>query len=138
MRQRFNAILQSNYQQNPFLQAYQHFTLNGGKEISGPLFVSQGEADPLLNFNLTEAAVNATLKAFPNSQIDFLKLPNVTHVPALQASQPSWMRWIADRFAGVPVEASNITASYHARPVEAIQPELNWFLSLATQLYETP
>ncbi|KAI4151952.1 MAG: hypothetical protein LQ340_003184 [Diploschistes diacapsis] len=127
-----------NWQSNPYVQKYQQNALNGGKAIGGPMFVAHGEADPLLNFGLTNEAVHATLKAFPQSQIDFLKLPNVSHVPALQASQPTWMGWIADRFAGVPAGSSNITGSYHARPVEALQPELNWFLSLATQLYETP
>ena len=132
------APLKPNWQQNPYLQQFQKDVVNGGKQIAGPLFVAHGIADPLLNFELTEAAVSQTLKQFPDSQIDFLKLPNVSHVPALQASQPTWMGWIADRFAGVPAGRSNVTGSYHARPVAALQPELNWYLGLATDLFETP
>ncbi|MCJ1325695.1 hypothetical protein MMC10_002358 [Thelotrema lepadinum] len=130
--------LQDNYRQNPYVKAYNALILNGGKKIGGPLFVAHGEADPLLNFNLTNAAVTATHKAFPDSQIEFLKLPNVSHVPALQGSQPTWMGWIADRFAGVPAGSFNVTGSYHARPVAALTPELNWFLSLVTDLFQAP
>ena len=130
--------LKDNYQQNPYVKAYNALILNGGKKIGGPLFVAHGIADPLLNFDLTQAAVTATHKAFPDSQIEFLKLPNVSHVPALQGSQPTWMGWIADRFAGVPAGAYNVTGSYHARPVAALTPELNWFLSLVTDLFQAP
>ena len=48
----------------------------------------------------TTLAVNRTAEAFPGSQPEYVLIPNVAHVPALQASQRLWMEWIPDRFAG--------------------------------------
>jgi pimeloyl-ACP methyl ester carboxylesterase len=130
---------QSNWQNNSNLQSYQKTIENGGKKIDGPLLIGHGQADPLLNINLTIAAVNKTVAAYPASQIEFYQLPDVEHVPSLQAMQPIWLDWIADRFAHVPVGSYNGTSTLsHARPADSLSLSLNWYIALATELYETP
>jgi hypothetical protein len=103
------------------------------------MLVIHGKADPLLSVDLTISAVNATVSLFPASEIDFHLLPNTSHVPALTGSQRIWMDWIAERFKGESVKAysETITADL-ARPPSAYSPELNWYIGLATESYETP
>ncbi|TVY44023.1 hypothetical protein LSUB1_G002122, partial [Lachnellula subtilissima] len=131
-------LVQPGWQENPFVQAWQALAINGGKEISGPLLIFHGESDPLLNFNVTSEAVENTLAKFPKSQIEFVILPNVSHIPALEASQPIWLDWIAARFAGESGSRSQISTACPARPSAAQQPELNWFINLATKFFQTP
>ncbi len=71
---------------------------NGGKEIAGPLLAVHGVTDDRLSSAASTAAVNRTAEAFPESQLEYVLIPNVTHVPTIQASQRLWMSWIADRF----------------------------------------
>ncbi|TVY93728.1 hypothetical protein LAWI1_G001868 [Lachnellula willkommii] len=133
------TLIQPNWRENTFVQKYQALTANGGKEIAGPMLVVHGEADPLLDVNLTKSAVQETVSRFPSSQLDFHLLPNTSHVPALTGSQSIWMDWIAERFKRSPVlpYSGPITAVL-ARPASSYSPELNWFVGLATQSFETP
>ena len=61
--------------------------VNGGKKIAGPLLVVHGTTNDQWSSAATMAAVNRTAEAFPKSQLEYVLLPNVAHVPALQASQ---------------------------------------------------
>ena len=132
-------VVRDGWQQNPYWMEYQKLVGAGNREIAGPLLVLQGENDPFLNFNLTEVVVNETVSQFPKSQLEFVSFPNVSHVPALQASQPTWMHWIKQRFDGVAVPNGHVRSVVQpAVPAAAQQPELNWFLGLATVVFETP
>lgn len=134
-------LLKPNWKTNPWVTRYNSITRNGGHRISGPLLIVHGESDPLLNFELTVEAVNATVSLYPSSQLEFLRLPNTSHVPALTGSQRVWMDWVADRFAGLDVEPFNensTSTAVLARPASAYVPELNWFVGLATEPYQTP
>lgn len=99
-------ILKPNWKENVSFQKHQHLTSNGGKAIKGPLLVTHGKSDPVLSATVVENAVKKTVDRFPSSQIQYVSLPNVTHVSALAASQRLWMDWIADRFAGQVVEST--------------------------------
>lgn len=133
------ALAQDGWQQNPHIQEWQALTVSGGREIAGPLLVFHGENDPILTFNLTVAAVEDTILKFPNSQIEFIALPNVTHVPSLQAAQPLWMDWIAARFAGEPISNSSVLSTAEpAKPLEAQETAFNYYIGLATEFYQIP
>lgn len=131
--------LQSNWDQDFYVQAYHDMISNGGKPIQGPLLVIHGETDDRKSANSTAEAVNATAQRYPSSQLEFVLLPGVTHVPALQASQRLWMEWIADRFARRVVKSCvKHTTLSPLRPSASYQPEQNWYLEAATQFFHTP
>ena len=132
-------LLKPNWRQNPHLQHYQSLTSNGGKAIGGPLLVIQGESDPQISLSVTTSAVEKTTDSFPSAQLEYVTIPNVTHDPALPASQWLWMDWIVDRFAGREVMTSSQRSILRsARPITSYQAEQNWYLEPATQFYHTP
>lgn len=133
------GLLKSKWVENPQVQKYHAMVSNGGKKIAGPLLVVHGETDDKLSSAGTTAAVEKTAEAFPESPLEYILIPNVTHVPALQASQRIWMEWIADRFAGRgvknQVQRSQLSG---ARPAASYQKEQNWYLEPATQFFHAP
>jgi pimeloyl-ACP methyl ester carboxylesterase len=137
------TLLTSNWRNNTWVRKYNNLTANYDQKIGGPLLIVHGEADPLLSINLTVAAISATTSKYPTSQLEFLRLPSTSHNAALTGGQSVWMDWIADRFKGVPVlpfskNKKAITEAGVARPAAAYVPELNWYIELATESYETP
>ena len=133
------GLMKPNWIENQHVQKYQAMISNGGKKIAGPLLVVHGEADEKLASAMTTAAVDKTAEAFPESQLEYLLIPNVTHVPALQASQRLWMEWIADRFAGREVKKQVVRSELpRARPAASYQKEQNWYLEPATQFFHAP
>ena len=130
-------IVKSGWQNNPYIQRYQEVAANGGKKISGPMLIIQGEDDPFVTSQSVTDAVNETVKMFPSSQIEYYLLPHVAHAPALYASQQIWMDWIAARFAREPAKPG-----YHRhvcepiRPASAQQADTNWFIQLATEPWQ--
>lgn len=131
--------LHPNWDQNSYVQAYHAMISNGGKPIQGPLLVVHGENDDRISSKSAIEAVSTTAEQYPSSQPEFVLLPNVTHVPALQASQRLWMEWIADRFAGHEVESRyKRTTLSRARSSASYQPEQNWYIEAATQFFHAP
>ena len=132
-------LMKPDWTQNPHVQKYQATISNGGKKIAGPLLVIHGMTDDRLDSAKTTAAVEETAELFPESQLEYVLIPNVTHVPALQASQRLWMEWIADRFAGREVKHQvQRTELPRARPAGSYQKEQNWYLEPATQFFHAP
>ena len=130
-------ILQSGWLENFYVQSYTNLTRSGGRAITSPLLILQGDADPITPAAPNEAAVNRTCQLYPDSQLEYLTFANVTHGPTLYASQRIWLDWIEDRFAGVETPQGCRRSSYKsARPYQYYQQELNWFISLATQFYQ--
>ncbi len=131
-------LLVDDWMSNPYVKKYVELTLNGGKKIGGPLFVIQGEADPNMNFTTTTSAVNKLVKAYPDSQLEYLTLPGVTHTPSMFASQRQWLDWIAARFAGADVKAGyRVTqAPTPDHPLSSYQSDANWIITTATEPYE--
>ena len=133
------GLMKPKWIENPHVQKYQAMISNGGKKIAGPLLVVHGETDDKLNSAMTTAAVDKTAKEFPESQLEYVLIPNVTHVPALQASQRLWMEWIADRFAGREAKHQvQRTELPRARPAASYHKEHNWYLEPATQFFHAP
>lgn len=132
-------LLNANWTEDPYVQEYLYVVSNGGKEIAGPLLVIHGEIDDRLNASATSLAVDKTAELFPSSQLEYIILPQMGHVAALQASQRVWMDWIADRFAGREIrtccQRRELTP---ARPTTSYQAEQNWYIKPATQFYHAP
>ena len=132
-------LLKPEWAQNSYLRTFHEEISNGGKEIAGPPLVIHGESDDKLSPEITAKAVDKTAIKFPSSQLEYISVPNVTHVPALQASQRLWMEWIADRFAGRETkhEVQRVVLK-RARGAGAYQKEQNWYIEAATQFYHAP
>ena len=132
-------ILHPAWDQNPYVQSYHARISNGGKPIKGPLLVIHGESDDRISSKSAIESANATAELYPSSQLELVVIPNVTHVPALQASQRLWMEWIADRFAGREAESGyKHTKLSPARPSASYQSEQNWYIAPATDFYHAP
>jgi pimeloyl-ACP methyl ester carboxylesterase len=119
-----------------YFPAFTNLTAAGGHPISGPMLVLQGTADSAVNYIITTFAVETTCALYPDSWIEYVVVEGSSHVPSLYASQQIWLEWIADRFAGVPVEKGcsrrNISS---LRPVAAYQAELEYYLQIALEPY---
>lgn len=128
-------VLRDDWRTNVFVNKYVNLTASGGREIAGPLLVIQGDKDPNMDVKTTATAVDKTINAFPHSQLHFVTLPGITHVPTMFASQRLWLQWIQDRFDGVPVQASCIKEVCNveslARPISSYQSEVNWVIKTA-------
>lgn len=131
------SLLQDGWREDPSILEYQKRTETRGKKIEGPLLVVFGEADPLINIELCAKAVEDTAGKFPNTQIEFVRIPNVSHAASLTSSQQIWLKWTEDRFAGEPM-ANGLTQTVltSARPCESYQPEMTWYIESKTAFYQ--
>ena len=130
------TLFKPSWRENEHVQNFQARSSNGGKHIQRPLLVIHGESDPALDISLVSKAVEDTVKLDASSEITYVTLPQVTHNPALLASQSIWMRWIADRFNGVHVQKSHERiAIVSTRPPSSYHKEQNWYLQTATESY---
>lgn len=135
----FNApgLLKPAWYDSLDVRKYYNLTSNGGQPIGDPMLVIQGEADLAVLPQVTNYAVNTTCAYYPNSKLQYLTYPGVTHVPVMYASQLTWLNWIADRFAGKEVlEGCNIASVPSARDYGEYQVQHNWFIGFATSAYE--
>ncbi|TVY92569.1 hypothetical protein LAWI1_G001391 [Lachnellula willkommii] len=125
--------------ENSFVQKFQESVKVGGKEIGGPLLVIHGNNDFIIHPDMTTSAVEATAQKFPAAQIEYLRLPAISHNPALTSSQWLWMDWIAKRFAGIAQEPGlKMSETKIAMPTAAYQRELNSWVAPSIAFYETP
>lgn len=120
-----------------WLQRFADLTTNGGKPVAGPLLLIQGTTDQLVKVEATDVGVNATCAAYPDSDLQYITINGTDHIATVTASQPVWMDWIADRFAGrqaaAPCSWKYISP---ALPVANYQPATNYFIELVTQPYQ--
>lgn len=131
-------LVQSDWSQAFYVQRYQNLTGNGGRPIAGPLLVIHGEADTAVPFQTTTRAIDKTCELYPNSQLEYATIADVTHVPVMYASQRVWLKWIEDRFAGVTAPRECRRSNYtSARPYHYYQKEVNWFIEFAEKPYQT-
>lgn len=130
-------IIKAGWHENDSIQRYQALAVIGGKQISGPMLVITGGADPLIYPQTVEEGVAGSVITFPHSQMEYHLLPNVTHVTAMYAGMKIYMDWIADRFAHKPAEIG-----YHkhvAKPTRseaAQQQEANWLIQIKTEPWQ--
>jgi len=131
------GLFQPDWPKNHYVQAFQSLTANGDHPIAGPMLVIQGEVDNLVPLQLTTEAVDKVCKDFPESQLEYVTLADVTHVPAVYASQRQWLAWIKDRFANkVAAQGCGRSRLASPRPYQFYQKEENWYIKAATQVYE--
>ncbi|KAI4261036.1 MAG: hypothetical protein L6R35_007418, partial [Caloplaca aegaea] len=132
-------LLKEDWARNEHVERYLALISNGAKAFDGPLLVMHGEADPTLTVDATNEAVAKTVALFPSSSLEYITLPDVTHAPALQASQSIWMDWIADRFAGKEVKSGfQRTTVVRPRPAQSYQVAQSWYLEPVSQFYHAP
>lgn len=120
-------ILKPDWPSNTHIQQYQQIAMTGRNQISGPLLVIHGDSDHIVNTSSVTEAVEAATKLSPSAHIAYHILPHVSHVPAMYASQPIWMDWIADRFAKKHLNPG--LSRYVARPIRPASVQLkqtNW------------
>lgn len=130
-------ILKEGWQNNTAVQAYQKVGANGGRAISGPMLVIQGGSDPIIYTPTVEAAIKNTVERFPNSNIEYHLLPNVTHAPAMYAGLPIYIDWMSARFAGNQVKPGYQSKTAQlARPAASQQAEANWFIQKQLQPFQ--
>ncbi|KAL8722173.1 MAG: hypothetical protein Q9181_007546 [Wetmoreana brouardii] len=131
-----SRTLKPGWQNNRYFRNFVESTINGGKEISGPMLVIQGGADPLIYPPSVDNAVNITMKNFPASDIEYHLLPGVTHAPAMYAGQPIYIDWIKARFAKVSITSGFQRATAAPLRPAALQPEANWFVQKMTEVWQ--
>lgn len=125
--------LKPNWKENTHYLRFLALTSNGGKAIKGPLLITHGKSDSILNVAVVEKAIKTTADLFPSCQIEYVSLPDVSHVAALPASQHLWMDWIRNRFAGRAVDSGCHSrelacARPPAVPHSSQQIDPNWYL----------
>ena len=128
-------LLKPRWFEDPHIQKYQSLTFNGEKPVGVPLLVIHGASDPNLSNSVTDKVVAKTMDLHPTAQIEYVTLEDISHVPALPASQRIWMDWIAHRFDGLPVACEGRRSTVKAaRPAESYQAELNWYIEPASPI----
>ena len=132
------GVIQPHFKKDKHVIEYQEMIATGGKAIGCPMLVVHGEADPRLSPENVKRGVERTRDIQPHSQIELVLLPGITHNGALTGSQRLWMEWIADRFAGRPVNGSTFQRLESARPQDQYSIEQNWYLKQATEFYHAP
>lgn len=117
---------------------YMNATLNGGgRPFAGPMMVIQGTLDPNANVNVTTRSVDETCAAFPDAPLRYVQFEGIEHVPVLYAGQWMWLKWIEERFMGLPVKkgcAKEVVGP--TRGVTNIVKNVNWFMELDLYGYE--
>ena len=121
---------------NFYIKAFQNLTINGGRPTAGPMLVLHGEADTVIAINATTTAVTETCEGHPNSQLEYMTFAEVSHDSILQASQRKYLKWIEDRFAGIPLHGCRRGKFSSARPYQYYQTDQNWYLKTATEPYQ--
>ncbi|KAL8642016.1 MAG: hypothetical protein Q9228_001249 [Teloschistes exilis] len=131
-------LLKQGWRNDSYVKEYVNLTANGGAKIEGLLYVIQGEDDPNMHLSTTTSAVDKTSRNYPDSPLEYLTLPAITHDPAMFASQRNWLDWIAKRFAGVPVKASvqRSQAPPTPQPMSAYKASSDWILTKVTEPFE--
>ncbi|KAL8705708.1 MAG: hypothetical protein Q9201_001183 [Fulgogasparrea decipioides] len=131
-----STTLKPGWQNNTYFRDFAESTINGGKEISGPMLVIQGGADPVVYPPSVDTAVNITMENFPGSEIEYHLLPGVTHAPTMYAGQPIYIDWIKARFAKAPVTSGFQRATAAPLRPAAFQQEANWFVQKMTEMWQ--
>ena len=133
------ALFSPGWDKNEYVTQYDDLVSPGEKPIQGPLLVINGVSDPIANVDTTTTAVEKTVELNPSESITYATLANVTHVPAMFASQALWLDWVKARFNGESAEEGyNRSDLVGHRPVQSYSPELTWYIEFATTFWQAP
>lgn len=97
------------------------------------MLVLQGTEDGNAYEPSVTASVKRTCDLNPGSQLEYIRMENITHVPVLYAGQHTFLDWIRDRFAGkaAPEGCSQKTWSpsrgYRSAEFDGFKDQM-WFL----------
>ncbi|KAF7905166.1 uncharacterized protein EAF01_005687 [Botrytis porri] len=75
-------LLKPDWASNEWLLEYDNLTANGGRRISGPLLVIQGDKDPMVNSNNTMKNLRLHLISLPHLTSNF-SVSQEPHIPLL-------------------------------------------------------
>ncbi|KAI0544681.1 hypothetical protein F4679DRAFT_564056 [Xylaria curta] len=104
------VIKEDSWNQTWYVDAYGRLGNVGSRPFVGPLLVIQGTADVYIPYPVTTKTVQDTCQFLESekisSDLEYLVVNGTMHVPTLDATRPIWLKWIADRFEGRPVERS--------------------------------
>ena len=130
--------LKDNWHENPYLQQFITETAVGGKKVSGPLFIIQGGADPIMQPDVTTKAVERTAVASPDTSIQYALIPGLSHNPVMYGSQWLCLDWIKERFQGVDIKAGleRVHVEEPPVPIENFQGDATWCIKSIIESYE--
>ncbi|KAI0847620.1 putative secretory lipase [Daldinia vernicosa] len=106
-----DKIIQDGYDKTWYVDAYGKLANAGRKAFKGPLLVIHGTEDYYIPENVTAATVRATCEAFPDGDLEYLVVNGTWHVPTLDATRQTWLKWIEDRFEGRALEKAGCVKS---------------------------
>ncbi|KAI9671380.1 MAG: hypothetical protein M1831_004289 [Alyxoria varia] len=122
------------------LEKIDEITAIGGKPLSGPVLVLQGTADKSIPTGRTDDIVKNTCDKQPDEKSDlyYVKLEEVGHVPTLIAGQRVWLDWITDRFSGVETGRKCVEQTYRSLlEEEAYEQEVRYYMQYPLYSYQT-
>jgi acetyl esterase/lipase len=76
----------------------------GQAPAGAPVFIAQGTADTTVNPQVTKRFAKALCAQ--GTRVTFVELPGVSHIFVARDSAPNAIRWMNDRFRGVPAPSS--------------------------------
>ena len=76
----------------------------GQARAGAPVFIAQGTADTTVDPQVTKRFAKALCAK--GERVAFVELPGVSHVFAARDSAPTAIKWMNDRFKGVPAPSS--------------------------------
>lgn len=131
--------LKQDWAQDWYLDAYDKLMSNGGDvPFAGPLLVLQGTSDMTIDPTITTSVVNETCETQPDSDLEYVMLEGVDHIPVLYAAQSYWSEWISQRFNRIQTSKGCRRQTIKPlRPVDHYQPELHFFTEFPLYSYET-
>ncbi|KAI1466590.1 putative secretory lipase [Daldinia caldariorum] len=106
-----DKIIQDDYDKTWYVDAYGKLANAGGKPFKGPLLVIHGTEDYYIPENATATTVQATCEAVPEGDLEYLVVNGTWHVPTLDATRQTWLKWIEDRFEGRALEKTGCVKS---------------------------
>lgn len=76
----------------------------GNARVGAPVFIAQGTADDIVNPQVTKRFAKALCAK--GEHVTFVELPGVSHIFVARDSAPTAIKWMDDRFKGVPAPSS--------------------------------
>jgi len=76
----------------------------GQAPVGAPVFIAQGTADTTVEPQVTKRFAKALCAQ--GVRVTFVELPGVSHIFVARDSAPTAIRWMSDRFRGVPAPSS--------------------------------